>query len=178
MKRILSFLAVLICTMSLNAQQHLPALELGAPAPEFTAADTLGVSHSLADFSDRIVVVDFWASWCGDCRREMPALKQLYADWHDRGVEFLSVSFDEDANAWRSYLRKQAMPWLHISNLLPWHSKVDGVSVTTNPIAAAYDLKWIPTLILVDRGTLVAVDTTVEAFETKLREHLLGERVE
>lgn len=169
MSRILSSLLFLFAALTASAQ-HEPNLALGTPAPNFTAADTLGVEHSLADFSDQLVVVDMWASWCGDCRREMPALKQLYADYHDKGVTFISVSFDEDKNAWRSYLRKQQMPWLHISNLLPWHSKVDGVSQTTNPIAIAYDLHWIPTLFLIDHGTLVAFDTTVAGFEPKLQQ--------
>lgn len=170
MKRILSFLILALAALGIQAQ-HEPNFEIGTMAPEFTAADTLGVEHSLSDFADRLVVVDFWASWCGDCRREMPALKQLYADWHDQGVEFVSVSFDENETSWKSYLHKQQMPWLHISNLQPWHSKVDGVSVTTNPIAAAYDLKWIPTLFLIDRGKIVAYDVKVDSFEAKLKEY-------
>lgn len=168
---ILSLLTAFSLSLTASAQ-HEPTFELGTPAPDFTAADTLGVDHSLSDFADRLVVVDFWASWCGDCRREIPALKQLHADYNSRGVEFVSVSFDEDRAAWIGCLRKQQFGWLQLSNLLPWHSRVNGVSVTTNPIAAAYDLKWIPTLYLVDRGIIVAYDTTVERFETKLKAHL------
>lgn len=172
MKCLLSLLAY---AMALTASaQHEPTFELGTPAPDFTAADTLGVNISLSDYADRMVVVDFWASWCGDCRREMPALKQLYASYHDRGVEFLSVSFDENEAAWKTCLQKQQFAWPQISNLLPWHSKVDGVSVTTNPIAKAYELKWIPTLFLVDHGKIAAYDTTVERFEAKLKD-VLGE---
>lgn len=171
MKRLLFPLSLFLLPLACLAQ-HEPTFELGTPAPDFTAADTLGISHSLSDFADGIVVVDFWASWCGDCRREMPALKQLYADYHDRGIEFLSVSFDEDAAAWKSCLRKQEFPWLQISNLMPWHSKVDGVSKTTNPIARDYDLKWIPTLYLIDHGKIAAYDTTVERFEAKLQKIL------
>lgn len=170
-KQLFSIFAASCIALAASAQ-HEPTFEIGSPAPDFTAADTLGVNHSLSDFSDRLVVVDFWASWCGDCRREMPALKQLFADYNPRGVEFVSVSFDEDKDAWTGYLRKQQLGWLQLSNLQPWHSRVNGVSVTTNPIAAAYDLKWIPTLFLVDRGAIVAYDTTVERFETKLKAHL------
>ena len=171
MRYIFSAILALIAITTASAQS-VPEFEMGSPAPAFTAPDTLGVSHSLSDYADQIVVVDFWASWCGDCRREMPALKQLYADYHERGVEFVSVSFDESADAWIKCLRKQQFPWLQLSNLQPWHTKVNGVSTTTNPIAAAYDLKWIPTLFLVDHGRIAAIDTTVERFEAKLREHL------
>lgn len=169
MKQILSLVAAFLMALGTSAQ-HEPTFELGTPAPDFTACDTLGVSHSLSDFSDRLVVVDFWASWCGDCRREMPALKQLYADYKDRGVDFISVSFDENEASWKSCLRKQQFGWLQVSNLQPWHSKVNGVSTTTNPIALAYDLKWIPTLYLIDHGKIAAYDVTVEKFEAKLKE--------
>lgn len=171
MKTLLTLIAAFLLALSASAQ-HEPTFALGTPAPDFTAADTLDVSHSLSDYADRLVVVDFWASWCGDCRREMPALKQLFADYKDRGVDFISVSFDENADSWKSCLRKQQFGWLQVSNLQPWHSKVDGVSKTTNPIAVAYDLKWIPTLYLVDHGKIVAYDVTVEKFEAKLRQYL------
>ena len=160
-------------SMALTASaQYADLYELGTPAPNFTAADTLGVDHSLSDFADRLVVVDFWASWCGDCRREMPALKQLHADYSPLGIEFVSVSFDENKDAWVNYLRKQQLGWLQLSNLLPWHSKVDGVSVTTNPIAADYSLQWIPTILLIDHGNIAAFDITVERFEAKLKAYL------
>lgn len=168
MKQILSLVAAFLMALGASAQ-HEPTFEIGTPAPDFTACDTLGVRHSLSDFSDRLVVVDFWASWCGDCRREMPALKQLYADYKDR-VDFISVSFDENEASWKSCLRKQQFGWLQVSNLQPWHSKVNGVSTTTNPIALAYDLKWIPTLYLIDHGKIAAYDVTVEKFEAKLKE--------
>lgn len=171
MKHLILVLTTFLMALSASAQ-HEPSLPLGSPAPDFTAADTLGVNHSLSDYANALVVVDFWASWCGDCRREMPALKQLYEDYCECGVEFVSVSFDESEASWKAYLRKQELPWLQISNLQPWHSKVDGVSTTTNPIAKAYDLKWIPTLFLVDHGTIIAYDTTVEHFEEKLRQRI------
>lgn len=171
MKHLILVLTTFFVALSANAQ-HEPTLPLGSPAPDFTVADTLGVNHSLSDYADALVVVDFWASWCGDCRREFSALKQLYEDYSECGVEFISVSFDENEAAWKTCLRKQEFPWLQLSNLQPWHSKVDGVSVTTNPIAKAYDLKWIPTLYLVDHGTLIAYDTTVARFEEKLRQRI------
>lgn len=123
-----------------DGQIHPSALARGAAAPAFIAQDTLGVSHALADWRGQWVVVDFWASWCGDCRREFPEIKAIAADYGER-VAFVSVSMDHDAAAWRKCLRQQQFGWPQLSNLQRWKE---------NEIALAYDLHWIPSYFLID----------------------------
>lgn len=140
--------------------QNMPTLKNGTEAPEITACDTLGKEHHLSDFRDKYVVVDFWASWCGDCRREFPAVKSLYATYHPKGVEFVSVSFDHKAESWKSCLRKEQFAWLQISTLQPWKA---------NPISEGYELKWIPTLYIVDPdGKICGSAVTCEELAKKL----------
>ncbi len=131
-------------------------LKIGEIAPEFVAQDTLGKDIRLSDYRGKYVILDFWASWCPDCRKEIPALKKLYKKYiHvSNGVQktdivFLSVSFDHNAESWKSLLRKERFDWPQISNGIPWKKN-------QNPIAKAYKLHWIPTFFLIDpKGKIV-----------------------
>lgn len=74
--------ALEVDSLALQHPEYLPALKPGDMAPDFTAADTLGNKISLSDYRGHYVVLDFWASWCGDCRKEIPELKKLHRDTH------------------------------------------------------------------------------------------------
>ena len=144
-----------------------PTLKYGDVAPAFTATDTLGVEHSLSDFKNRWVVVEFWASWCGDCRREFSALKSLHGRYGHR-VDFISVSFDDKEAAWKTCLRKESFPWLQVSNLQPWKENV---------ISKAYGIQWIPTIYLLrvnddGEGMVLGSATTTEEFQTVIDKFL------
>jgi len=132
--------------------RYSPALAAGSMAPDFAVPDTLGASFSLSDFEGSYLVLDFWASWCGDCRREIPELKALYEDTKNLSIDgcpvrWLGVSFDHDADAWKSLLRKEQFAWPQVSNLVAWKQ---------NPVSEAYGLQWIPTMYLIGPdGTVV-----------------------
>lgn len=139
-----------------------PSISIGTEAPDFSVADTLGNTISLHKYKGKYVLMEFWASWCGDCRKEIPAMKAFYQDLYkkyDGKIVFLGISFDHNAVQWKNLLRKEKMPWIQASNLQPWK---------TNPIAQAYGLHWIPSLFLVGPdGKILASAITVAEMKTK-----------
>ncbi len=126
-------------------------LKVGDEAPDFVIenGDTLAGMH-LKDFRGRYVVLDFWASWCGDCRREIPAVKALHKRFASDGVVFIGVSVDQKKEAWMKCVRDNGMEWVHHSELKPW--KATGIS-------ADYNIKWIPTMYVVDPKGRIALAT-------------------
>lgn len=149
MKKIFLFFALLTAMVTAGAQtdesQYRPQLEHGTPAPEITAPDTNGKTVKLSSFKGKYVVVDFWATWCGDCRRDFPEFKQLAADYKGK-VTFFSVSFDKSADLWKKFLTDNGVDWVSVCNFKPWKQ---------NPIATAYKLNWIPTMyIIAPDGTI------------------------
>lgn len=122
-------------------------LAVGSPAPEFTMADTNGKPVSLSSFRGKILVVDFWASWCRPCRQENPNMVRLYADFHDKGLEILGVSLDGDRNSWMDAIHKDGLRWTQVSDLKRWQ----------NAAAQQYHVSGIPFTVLIDReGRIVA----------------------
>ena len=88
------------------------AVAIGAQAPDLTLENLKGKKVTLDSFKGKVLVIDFWASWCGPCRAEIPKLKAIYEDFKDnKNVEFLSISIDSDKDAWLAAVKKEAMLW-------------------------------------------------------------------
>lgn len=118
---------------------------------------------SMKDFRGKLVVVDFWATWCGPCRREMPELKRLYAQYHDRGVEFIGVSQDlpeEDGglDALKAFVAKEEIPWPQFYSGGRSHRvMLDGAGV--GDFSEEWGIEGVPTVFLVDaNGNLYSAD--------------------
>ena len=123
------------------------AFMVGGVAPDFAQLTPEGDSLSLSDLRGKVVLVDFWASWCGPCRRENPHVKKIYEKYKDKGFDVLGVSLDKTQKAWERAIEQDGLPWKHVSDLKGWK----------NEVAQLYSVKSIPHTILLDQeGKIVA----------------------
>ena len=140
-----------------HGRQELKALEATPLDWKFTAVD--GRPVDLVAWRGKLVLVDFWASWCPDCLREMPDVLAAYHKYHDQGFEVVGVSMDRDKDAMLSFLKKHDIPWPQQYDGLAWDSSV----------ATKYGVKGIPEMWLLDRqGHVVATGVHGSQLEAKL----------
>ena len=134
---------------------------IGKTFTDMAMADAEGVEHRLSEWcgKGRYVLIDFWASWCGPCRAEMPNVVECYEKYHDRGLDVIGISFDQNKDAWLKAVKSLNMPWVHLSDLKGWKSLG----------AQTYAIRSIPANILLDgEGKIIDVD---------LRGAMLGARL-
>jgi len=115
-------------------------LDFSMPAPD-------GTVIKLSDIvkENKIVFIDFWASWCGPCRASIPELKQIHADYHDQGLEFYAVSYDNDRDAWLKAIDEEELNWPNASNVQGWNC----------PTASDYAIRGIPASVLIDQDGVI-----------------------
>jgi len=117
------------------------ALAPGQPAPEFTLTDINGNQVSLSDFAGKVVYLDFWASWCGPCMREVPFAKELKKRMANQpDIVFLYISVDTDETAWRNTVAQQQIQGVHLN--------VPGFD---HEVPQTYNLRGVPTFFLIGR---------------------------
>lgn len=149
-----------------RAKAQLASLEKRKPGKMFmdmTLNDMAGKPRKLSEWCGKgnYVLIDFWASWCGPCRREMPNVVANYAKYHAKGFEIVGVSFDKSGDSWRAAVKKLGMTWPQISDLKYW--KAEAVSL--------YGITSIPSNILLDKdGRIIAVNLMGDDLGNKLKE--------
>lgn len=152
----------------LKSQRIASALaSVGNKAPEFSAKTPEGKELALSDALGKYTIIDFWASWCRPCRMENPNVVNVYNQYHDKGLNIISVSLDrpgQDAR-WKKAIKDDKMDWYHVSNLNYWQ----------DPIPRSYGVRAIPATFLLDEnGVIIAKDLRGSALGAKMKE-LLGD---
>ncbi|MDR1780033.1 MAG: TlpA family protein disulfide reductase [Tannerella sp.] len=151
-----------------NAADRLKYMKMssvGNPYINIISRDTIGNQVELAQFvgKGKYVLIDFWASWCPDCRKEMPDVVELYNQFKDKDFEMIGYSLDREEDAWKKGINDLNITWAQMSDLSYWNS----------PGVQFYSVQWIPTNILIDPdGKIIARGLSVEDLKLKLNELL------
>lgn len=137
-------------------------LAVGTAAPEINMNTPEGKPLALSSLKGKVVLIDFWASWCGPCRAENPNLVTAYKKYVDKGFDIYSVSLDKDGEKWKQAIQKDNLTWKnHVSDLKFWQS----------PVVALYNFNAIPTNVLIDKkGNIIAKNLRGEDLDKKLAE--------
>ena len=136
----------------LDAKYATNLLKPGTDAPDINLQTIDGKQFSLKNLRGKYVVLDFWASWCPDCRKDSPYIMSLYEKFAPKGVEFVGVSFDTKAEAWKNGVEKLGIKYTQVSDMK--HMRESAVAQT-------YCVKWIPTVYVVDPEGKVVLGTVM-----------------
>lgn len=127
--------------------ETLKTLAVNQPAPDFTVQAPDGNPFTLYSVQSKVKLIDFWASWCGPCRAMVPQLIEFYQEFHDKGLEIVSVSFDDNKEAWVKAIVDEKMPWVQGSDL-------KGYAEDT-PLVKLYGIFGIPHLVVLDKDNRI-----------------------
>jgi peroxiredoxin len=148
-----------------EAKKIQAGLVVGSKFPDFNDNDITGKPLSLADYKGKVVLIDFWATWCRPCVAELPNVQKAYDKYHPKGFEIVGVSLDEDKAKLESFTKQQKMTWPQIFDGKAWENK----------LAQKYGVNSIPATYLLDgEGKIIAKDLRGSALEEAVAKALAG----
>ena len=144
MKKIVLVTGILLCTIFCKAQLH-----IGGTVPEIELPNTVDSTVKLSSLKGKVVLIDFWASWCTPCRAANPYVQKLYKKYKEQGFEVFAVSLDVKREAWLKAIKKDKLTYTQVLDNAGWKSKV----------AELYFVDQLPTNFLLDKtGKIVAIN--------------------
>ena len=148
----------------LDRINNLYKVSIGSSFTDFTLNDTTGNPIALSSLiGENYLLIDFWASWCGPCRRENPNIVAVYNDYNSKGFDIIGVSLDTDKNNWIKAIEKDSLTWSHVSDLQGWN----------NAAGKLYAVNAIPHSVILDKnGTIVAKNLRGDELRDKIAELL------
>ena len=156
MKKVVSVFSFLLFTVVAFSQN----LSTGSQAAEINLPDLKGKNISLSSLKGKVVLIDFWASWCVPCRKTIPSLKKVYSQYKEKSFEIYGISLDTETDSWKDAVKKNGITWLQVLDV-------------TGGTAGVWNINYIPNTFLLDKaGKIVAVNPTEEELQKHLQELL------
>ena len=135
-----------------DAKYAVNLVKAGTVAPDFKLKTPDGKTVQLSDYKGKTVVLDFWASWCPDCRKDAPEVVRMYNAYRQYGVEFIGISMDTDVEAWKKAIEKFGITYPQVSELKKFKE---------TDISKAYGVKWIPSMVVIGPDGQVKLSTVM-----------------
>lgn len=134
---------------------------IGTKAPDISLPNANGEVVKLSSLQGKIVLLDFWASWCGPCRVSNRKMQSLYKKYKDKGLEVYGVSIDNNKQAWTKAVKQDGIEWLQV---------IDTDAATGNQLTKTWNLQYIPSTFLINKhGEIIAIGPDKEQLENYLK---------
>ncbi len=158
MKFLVTILVFTLCSTFIYAQP-----KIGEQVPDIVLKDNNGVTQKLSELKGKVVLIDFWASWCSPCRWSNRELRNLYSDYKNKGFEIFAISLDKNEADWKKAINADKIKWMQVSEPGGWDASV----------ALAWKIEALPASFLIDKeGKIIMLDPGKKQLEAELKKLL------